>query len=213
MDSNQKSRVLIAWEQGEAWCSVCFRINHFYFNVAISILRCWINWLELNFITSVLWCFFLFFFALSDTHWRCIFYLDDIFYLEFAFSPLMWSIFYLDDISFLSVAFSSPWSHFLSRCYIFYLDDTFCLDSEFSTVMIFSILMLYFLPWWHFLSWYCIFYFDDIFYLRVVFSTLMTFSVLILHFLLWCITFYTLMTFRTLVLHFFMHWWYFLPLQ
>ena len=62
--------------------------NHFYFNAAISILRCWINCLELNFITSVLCCFFIFLCTEWYTmmlhflpwwhflSWICIFFFD-----------------------------------------------------------------------------------------------------------------------------------------
>ena len=85
-------------------------LNHFHFNATISILRQWINCLELDFITSV-FCSLLFFFALNNTHWCCIFYFDDIFHLNVAFSSLMlhflfWRhVFYLDDIFYLGAAF------------------------------------------------------------------------------------------------------------
>ena len=100
-------------------------LNHFHSNAKISILRQWINCLELNFITPV-FCPFIFFFALNILH------------IEVAFSTLMTS--------------SILMLHFLRPCYIscfdasciFYLDDTFYLDVAFSTFIIFSTLMAFF---------------------------------------------------------------------
>ena len=110
-----------------------------------------------------------------------------------AFSTLM-------TFPFSGVAFSSPWSHFLSRCYIFYLDDIFYLDLVFSTLIAFSIMLLYFLPWRHFLPCCCIFYLDYIFYLDFASSSLM-YNILYLD----DISYFSVA--------FFMHWWHFLHLQ
>ena len=197
--------------------------NHFYFNAAISILRCWINCLELNFLTSVLCCFFYF-----SLHWvihndvafptLMTFSILNLHFLLWweAFSTLKTFLFLvlhflrLDHISYLHVIFSTlmilsvlilnflRWWHFLSWCCIFYLDDIFYFDVVFSTLMTFSILILHFLLWWHFLSWCCIFYLDDIFNLDFAFSTLM-YNILYLD----DISYFGVA--------FFMHWWYFLP--
>ena len=43
-------------------------LNHFHFNAASFILRQWINGLELNFITSTVFCPFIYFFAQNNTH-------------------------------------------------------------------------------------------------------------------------------------------------
>ena len=94
-------------------------LNNFHFNAKISILRQWINCLEVNFVTPV-FCPFIFFFALN------------ILLIEVAFSTLMTS--------------SILMLHFLPQCYIsyyeagciFYLDDTFYLDVAFSTFITFS---------------------------------------------------------------------------
>ena len=94
-------------------------LNHFHFNANISILRQWINCLELHFLTSVL-CPFIFFFALNILH------------IEVAFSTLMTS-----SILVLHFLRHCCISYFDARC-IFYLDDTFYLDVAFSTFITFS---------------------------------------------------------------------------
>ena len=114
-------RELIAREQERA---IGFRINsgsltHFHFNAKMSILRQWINCLELNLITPV-FCPFIFFFALN------------ILYIEVAFSTLMTSSILI--LQFLRQCYVS----YFDACCIFYLDGTFYLGVAFSTFIKFS---------------------------------------------------------------------------